>query len=542
MTESTVWPGDPGWGLSAAREVFDPLPPVLDRRDTAGGPRLVSLPRGTDPPAEPAHRWGPLVAEVVLPAFRDGSLGLRYQNGWVYPVPAGVIAAALAPVLAGRPFVITAVPLTGGPSQGAVRRTLLAATVEEVREMVARLTGGDPARADPDLALVVPDPGVGAIASGRERERELARQLVRLLRRGLLAQPGAADAMEQGIRAVGDAVAGVYWALMGDGDLPPGWVAEQFRGGLWVRPQADVAADRALVNGLTGSPAAGLLVVGTARRPTTAEAGQVPLIEQALSRIAPADMSGVTVVRWEAVSIPGSWEDQHGREMIRQARAARIPGRFVVGLRVDPGGELAAYGEDGRGFRAGANGLRRAHLEALGWRRGQVIVVVTRHRGDGADQDWEALTEGLAGLARAAGVSVFFPGRGSRADRPYREGEPLVLVGGDERRWLRADPPRGPREPARPAFVQDPDGQLWLREPGTGFVFLPLGAGVALRAGVASPTDEMMRARVRAYQRPRGDDDLGVFVIDVPLSMDGQLGLVRDEAGASGRPRAPSRQ
>ena len=144
MIESTVGPGDPGWRLSAAREVFDPLPPVLDRREEAGHLRLVSLPRWVDPPAEPGHQRGPLVAEVVLPAFRDGSLGLRYRNGRAYPVPARVIAAALAPELAGRLLVITTVPLLGGPTrQGTVRQARLAAATEKVRELVARLAAGD---------------------------------------------------------------------------------------------------------------------------------------------------------------------------------------------------------------------------------------------------------------------------------------------------------------------------------------------------------------------------------------------------------------
>jgi hypothetical protein len=765
--------------------------------------------------------------------------------------------------------------VSGQGRQGAVRRARLAAATAEVRELVARLAAGDPAlagpdlgAADPDPALTVPDLEVADVVS----EREVARQLVRLLRSGLLAGPGAADAAGQGILAAGDAVAGVYGALVRGGQLPPGWMADvQVRGGLWVRPQAGVAAERALVNNLTGSPAVGLLVVGTARRPTTAEARQAQSVAYAVWRAGAADMSGLIVAWWGEVSVPGSWEDQNGRALIGRAHATGAAGGFVMGLGAGQEGELAVYGEEGRGFPA--RRLRRAHLEALGWRRGQAIVVVARHQeadglgalaealaeevgadiwypapgaslrlvgegllqavpaasgesaspwrmhasrslrssgvevpawltvsddgvlvpavpaggffwfgfrggmasvgpaglpgllplmegepvpglldlvlqrdergglglagpgggfiplsrdnlpalpegtrearlvaddgegvraaaadlaewlgvpvwvtpagaelwaegsqlvawreggpvawvqvlpgghpaantgippwydtgrgtirvrpgpaiavfsghrgevngiilrshplrnsiragshpdpqvppglyavfadivpgedgpvfvlpnfdgseerrslgelpqllgrynwapgqailissdftgyaGAGTDQDWEALTEGLERLAGAAGASVFFPGRGSRAEHPGREGEPLVLVGGDEPRWLQADPPRWPDEPAPPMFVQDPDGRLWSREPGTGVVSLPLGAGVALWAGGASPAEQMMRAGALGYWQPRGGDaSRAVFIVDVPLTVDGGMGLVRDERG-----------
>ena len=104
-------------------------------------------------------------------------------------------------------------------------------------------------------------------------------------------------------------------------------------------------------------------------------------------------------------------------------------------------------------------------LRQSGWTDARAILILgdfSGYAGEGENQRWEALTTDLAGLAEVAGVSVFFPGQGSRAEYPHEDRYPLV-VGGDDPRWLRADPPSGPREAARPAYVQDPAGQLWLR-------------------------------------------------------------------------------
>jgi hypothetical protein len=175
-------------------------------------------------------------------------------------------------------------------------------------------------------------------------------------------------------------------------------------------------------------------------------------------------------------------------------------------------------------------------LERHGWTNGQAIVIrgdFTRDL-DGVDaaRRWEALAGEAAGLAQAAGASVFFPGRGSAT---ALLGGELAVDGGDDPRWWRADPPRGPGEPARPALVQDLAGRL--REPGTRIVSLRMDARAGLAAGVASPADEMMRRRARDYRLAPGDDGRPVFVVDVPLTRDGGIGLAREDPGAGpGRP------
>ena len=178
---------------------------------------------------------------------------------------------------------------------------------------------------------------------------------------------------------------------------------------------------------------------------------------------------------------------------------------------------------------------------------GQPIAILALEdstRLDGRDPRWKALTENLAGLARAAGASVFFMGRGFGTEP--RDGDPAV--DGDGWHWWRADPPRGPGEPALPAFLEDPAGPL--REPGeVRATSLPTGEGVpgegvtlpaggALRAGVVSATDDMMRGQMWGYFGVRGDDGRGVFVVDVPLTEGGHIGLVRYEAGAAAGGRA----
>ena len=109
-------------------------------------------------------------------------------------------------------------------------------------------------------------------------------------------------------------------------------------------------------------------------------------------------------------------------------------------------------------------------LDRYGWTVGRAILIssdFSGYAGESANRDWEALTAGLARLAEAARASVFFPGRGSRAERPgWRVGS--VVSGGEDPRWWRADPPRGLGEPARPALVQDPAGRLWSSGPAPG--------------------------------------------------------------------------
>ena len=114
------------------------------------------------------------------------------------------------------------------------------------------------------------------------------------------------------------------------------------------------------------------------------------------------------------------------------------------------------------------------------------------------------------------------------------------MVGGEDPRWWRADPPGGPGEPA---LVQDPTGGLWLRDPRAEFVSLPLGEVVPAedampRAGVVSPTGQMLRDRALGYRRARGDDAPAVFVVDVPLASGHGIGFASDDPGA--RPGGPA--
>ncbi len=102
------------------------------------------------------HPWGRLAAEVAVPAFGDGSLGLPFllltgvlpvagEGGWAYRAPAWAVAAALAGVVQGRPFVIRPVLVEGAMGSHAG----LAVTISRVHELVAALTGGDPRLAGP---------------------------------------------------------------------------------------------------------------------------------------------------------------------------------------------------------------------------------------------------------------------------------------------------------------------------------------------------------------------------------------------------------
>jgi hypothetical protein len=143
----------PTGDLSEATVVFDPAPSPLERRPIAGGGvRVVSMRPQLQTQEEPdwlARPEGALEAEVFVEAFGDGSLGLHYQagpddqEGRAYPVSPWFVAATLASVLAGRPFIIRAVPAPGTQ----VSQTRLEATITEVHARVALLTGGDPALA-----------------------------------------------------------------------------------------------------------------------------------------------------------------------------------------------------------------------------------------------------------------------------------------------------------------------------------------------------------------------------------------------------------
>ncbi len=123
--------------LSQGRTVFRPRPPILETRvDEAGGTRLLSLPPRWHGRADAAAAATSAEVQVFLPAFSDGSLGLYYpgQPGEVrvYPVSPPLIAAALAPVLAGRSFAIR--PLS--PPGEEISQVRLEATLAAVQAQV----------------------------------------------------------------------------------------------------------------------------------------------------------------------------------------------------------------------------------------------------------------------------------------------------------------------------------------------------------------------------------------------------------------------
>ena len=221
------------------------------------------------------------------------------------------------------------------------------------------------------------------------------------------------------------------------------------------------------------------------------------------------------------------WE--HVSVRVRAYLPAPVPdGMYVAALDIvsgDSGPEFSLPDLGGSVASSRPLGELRWLLERHGWTDGQAIVVAADFRayaGDDADQRWAALADGLAGVARSTGASLFFPARGSYAE--YLDGR-LAVRGGGDARWIRVDPL--PRQGlAAPELAQDPAGQLRLRSD-TGFVSLPVvaGRGAGLRAGVASPTAEMMRARSWDYWLASGAN-AGVFFVDVPLTGEGRIGLV----------------
>ena len=178
-------------------------------------------------------------------------------------------------------------------------------------------------------------------------------------------------------------------------------------------------------------------------------------------------------------------------------------------------------------------------LEAHGWTPYQHILVATDFTdfpvlgNETLDQQWDAITREFAEIARLEGVSVVFPARGSSVRSRYGDNE-LVVTGAADPRWDRRDPAGEPAD-----LLQDPAGRLRERsDPGP--VALALSGSltvdddVRLRRGVASPTREMIRARSHAYDADAwSDDDLQVFVLDVPLTDAGHLGLVFPGDGGS---------
>jgi hypothetical protein len=179
-------------------------------------------------------------------------------------------------------------------------------------------------------------------------------------------------------------------------------------------------------------------------------------------------------------------------------------------------------------------GLLRDH----GWEAGQDIVIgadFSAAEGAAHDQYWADVTADLAEIARSEGVSVYFPGRGSAA--AIRYGGELVVTGPADPRWDRRDLPD---RPAR--LIQAVTGGLRSRSQNAVVSLRMSGLVVTedrvLRAGVASPTEEMMRARARAYDDSTRGGVATMFVVDVPLTDDGHIGLVRQDDGA-GEPGWP---
>ena len=225
----------------------------------------------------------------------------------------------------------------------------------------------------------------------------------------------------------------------------------------------------------------------------------------------------------------------HVRTLRRTAPAvpSESPGPYFAAVIADPHGpRFELIGFDGPTMRRRWQDLPGL-LAAHGWEAGRAIVVACDFSSAvGQDQDryWEEVTGALEETARDAGVSVYFPGRGSRVRLRY--GDQLVVAGGDAPRWERRDPQPG--LPAR--YVQDVAGRLRARYD-AGFVSLALpgtltAAEGEVGAGAASPTAEMMRDRAAAYGR-LPSRPLAVFLVDVPLTGDGGIGLVYPAHGES---------
>jgi hypothetical protein len=128
---------------------FVPLRPQLDLSRDGGHLQLISLSPGlrkrADLRNQLRHPWGPLVVEVFLVVFRDGSLGMYYpgrdgQEGRAHPLPARVIAAEPDRELQGRPFVIRPASAAGEE----VSQDRLQAGIAQVHALVSMLGGRDP--------------------------------------------------------------------------------------------------------------------------------------------------------------------------------------------------------------------------------------------------------------------------------------------------------------------------------------------------------------------------------------------------------------
>ena len=180
------------------------------------------------------------------------------------------------------------------------------------------------------------------------------------------------------------------------------------------------------------------------------------------------------------------------------ARSPRVPAGLYVAMVVvgsGPGGPVFLVPDFSGDMATRPLTDLPGYLEGRGWSPGQDIVVVADFSFYGnplAAGVWASLTDGFARIALQRGVSVYFPGRGSRADFLHANLEPTV-TGGADPRWERRDPPGRAAQ-----FVQDDAGRLqWSRE---GFVSVALAA-----AGLPALDDDAERALLEQARRARAD-------------------------------------
>ncbi len=551
---------NPTGELLEARAVFDPMQLVLDIDDESGRPRLISLPphlRGAlSVPADPPRST---TIEVFLQAFEDGSLGLYYQGTQeAHPVSPWFIGQTLAPALAGRPFVIRPVRAPGTP----VSRIRLFATTVEVYALIAEQSG-----------------------RYRAARQFRAQALVRRLRLPLT--DGAASEALAVIEIAGDAVASVYAPLLDDAPLPDGWVADvQFPGGLWIRPNwpaSHVAAQRTALTELPQAPVRGLIVVGLPGRAVPPPVWQA--VRRALEQVPQHERAAL---RLRAIDTEASARHLDDLVAVDEDIIAEAPP--YTGDEAPPyngDGDVApateGLGEQWAGYAAQWNevldrlagntpapnpdgqpeGFPRDRAEAFALYR-----AARAEQAESADRlaELEAHASGtpspglrvLQERERSAALrlsqavrwltdwGISDPEAAARAAEEFSQARASGLAGGAPSRRL---PDGGGSATAAirldGGFVSVSDTvrdelDPWLRNrlrvperSDASFVSLALSGsiltvdGVPLRAGVASPTSEMIRERGWVYDDDEPDNDgLAVFVVDVPLAARGHIGLV----------------
>ncbi len=208
-----------------------------------------------------------------------------------------------------------------------------------------------------------------------------------------------------------------------------------------------------------------------------------------------------------------------------------LDGMYVVSVRIDPATltfSLDQFSGESRPIALRAlPGVLREH----GWTEGLAIVIMPRFTSLPGGSVWERVVGEYGAIARAAGVTVYFPDMGSESGWLYGDVEPAVWSAGrvPQGRWASMAPRR---TAGRPEFVQDMAGRL-RHGADTGVVSLSLTRQLrtrtaTLHAGVASPSDP---GRIPAYRQARSDPRLSVFFVDVPLTDDGQIAVVTSATG-----------